>query len=497
MSKKYQQYQQTFQKVADLEGAQSILGWDKEVNMPPAGEATRARQLATLAGISHDLVTTKELGDLLVELSEDGADLSKEERRNIKLSLKEYRKQAKYSREFVERRSKVGSATYVAWIKARKENRSEEYLEALDKMVQLKREEADILGYEAHPYDALLDLFEPEMTVAQLDPLFTDVRQQMVDFVAQLRQKPQVEDAFLKQLFPSADQWSFGLEILRGMGYDFEAGRQDISPHPFTTSFGPGDIRVTTRVDENNFANMCWSCIHEGGHALYEQGLSSAHYGLPLGQSTSLGIHESQSRLWENNVGRGKTFWQHWYPRLQQQFPTQLSGLDLDQFYRGINRIEPSLIRTESDELHYHFHILIRYEIEKQLIEGSLETAQLPELWAEKYGEYLGLEIPDQKRGLLQDIHWAYGSFGYFPTYSLGSFYAAQFYQQAEQDIPNLDQQLAQGQTQSLLDWLRQNIHRHGQFYSASDLCQLVTGQKLNFRFFKEYAEKKYGEIYS
>ena len=497
MTQKYQQFVTHLQKIADLEAVQAILGWDKEVNMPQEGGPVRARQLATVAGLNHELATSDQLGEMLMDLKENGTELEDRQRRNVALSWKEFNRQSKYTREFVERRSKLCSAAYETWVKARQENRSEEYLEVLDQVVQLKREEAEILGYEEHPYDALLDLFEPEMTVADLDPLFSDVREQLVSFVAQIRQHPQVDDTFLKQHFPESEQWDFGLEVLKGIGYDFNAGRQDISPHPFTTTFGPGDIRVTTRIEENNFGNMCWSCIHEGGHALYEQGLLREEYGLPLGKASSLGIHESQSRLWENNVGRALPFWQFWYPILQQRFKSQLSTVSLEQFYRGINKIEPSLIRTESDELHYHFHILIRYEIEKQLIEGSLETRDLPELWAQKYRDYLQIEVPDQKRGLLQDIHWAYASFGYFPTYSLGSFYATQFYQKAVEEIPGLEQDISQGNPNDLLAWLREKVHRHGQYYSAADLCKEVTGEKLNFRFFMDYAEKKYEEIYS
>ena len=496
MTKKYQRYVHLLQKVADLEAVQALLGWDQEVNMPEAGAASRARQLATVAGLSHELSTSEELGDLLDALHARGDQLGTAERRNVELSRREYLRQRRYNRDFVERRSRLCSEAYEKWLQGRTTNDSTAYLEVLDGMVQLKREEAELWGYTDHPYDALLDLFEPETTVAELDPLFAEVRKKLVGFVARIREQAPIDQAFMQQKFATDVQWDFSLLLLRGMGYDFAAGRQDLSPHPFTTTFGPGDIRVTTRAEENNFANMCWSSIHEGGHALYEQGLPAKAYGLPLGKAASLGIHESQSRLWENNVGRSKRFWEYWYLRLQEHFPRQLARISLHQFYRAINRIEPSLIRTASDELHYHFHISIRYEIEKQLIAGSLEVAQLPEVWADRYREYLGLEVPDARRGILQDIHWAYGSFRYFPTYSLGSFYAAQFFHRAQQELPQLERNLAAGSTGTLLVWLREKIHRHGQHYSASDLCQRITGEKLNFQYFMSYAEKKYDEIY-
>jgi len=281
------------------------------------------------------------------------------------------------------------------------------------------------------------------------------------------------------------------------MGYDFNCGRQDLSAHPFTTSFSPTDVRVTTRVDENDFAYMLWSTIHEGGHALYEQGLSVEDYGLPTGSYISLSIHESQSRLWENHVGRSKEYWTYWYPILKSDFPKNLKKVSLDQFYAGINKIAPNLIRTEADELHYHFHVLIRYEIEKGLIEGTIDTENLDTIWNDKYKEYMGISASDDNTGVLQDVHWGHGSFGYFPTYSLGSFYAAQFYAQAEKDIPKLGKKLSKGRTEPLLSWLRENIHQHGRRYEADELCNMITGESLNVDHFLKYAKDKFLNIYS
>ena len=495
MTKQYEQYKTILGKHADLEHSIAILSWDKEVNGPPKGSELRARQIATLSSMAHDLVTQKSYGDLLEQLAMDSG-LSDKEQRNIKQSLKDYKRNEKLSPDFVERRSRCNSRGYDAWLKARKANDYGLYETALQDIIEIKREEAELLGYEDHPYDALIEAYESGTRVAALDRLFTDVKAKLVGFATGIKAQNQVEDQFLYQHFDSDEQWKLGLELLKNMGYDFDAGRQDLSPHPFTTSFGSTDVRVTTRIDENNFANMCWSCIHEGGHALYEQGLPVEEYGLPSGKYVSLGIHESQSRLWENNVGRSHDYWKAHYPALQKQFPTQLSNISLDQFYKGINRIAPSPIRTEADEIHYHFHILIRYELEKAMIEGQLNAKGLNKIWNQKYKDYLGLDIPDDNQGILQDIHWAYGSLGYFPTYSLGSFYAAQFFAKAKEAIPGLNDQITKGDNSQLLKWLREGIHQHGQQFSADELCEQITGERLNFDYFMQYAQEKFGGIY-
>jgi carboxypeptidase Taq len=286
------------------------------------------------------------------------------------------------------------------------------------------------------------------------------------------------------------------MHLVKALHFDFEAGRQDKSEHPFSISFGARDVRITTRIDETDFGNMTWSCIHEVGHALYEQGLPYEAYGLPLGEACSFSMHESQSRLWENNVGRSLSFWQHFYPQLRQYFPSQFSSVSLEQFYKGINKVQPSLIRTEADEISYHFHVYIRYQLEKKLLEGSLTTADIPGYWNEQYKNLLDVDVPDDKQGALQDVHWSHGSFGYFPTYSLGSFYAAQIYQKAKEVIPNMEAEIATGNTAPLLQWLRQSIHTKGRYYTSEELCREVTGQTLDPACFLQYAEEKYNSIY-
>ncbi|MFK7933859.1 MAG: carboxypeptidase M32 [Saprospiraceae bacterium] len=493
----YQQLTQTLVKINDIDMANTVLGWDKEVYLPAKGAARRTQQQSTLAGIAHEMFTDPKVGDLLEQLHARRDELDARQQCNVKYAREAYQNRTRFDKTFVERQTKLVSETYHAWVAARKANDfKHQYADALGKLVELKREEAEIRGYEEHPYDALMDIFEPGAKVSELDVLFKDVREQLVDFVGQIRKQPQVENVFLHKHYDKDKQWKYGLEVLKNMGYDFDAGRQDISHHPFTTNFSSQDVRVTTRVDERNFGSMTWSCIHEGGHALYEQGLPDADYGLPTGQFVSLGIHESQSRLWENNVGRSLPYWKANYGALQSLFSENLSGVSVHDFYQGINKIEPSLIRVESDELHYHFHVAIRYEIEKRLLDGSLQAADLADCWNAMYKEYLGLDVPNDNTGVLQDIHWAHGSLGYFATYSLGSFYAAQFFAQAEKAIPNLIQQIESGDTSALLAWLREHVHQHGKLYTAQELCERITGEPLNFKYFMEYARTKYGAIY-
>ena len=496
VQQQYQTYVATMQKNADINNAIGVLSWDKEVNMPEKGARFRSQQVATLSGIAHEVFTDNSFGDLLAKLKEKRKHLDARQVKNILLTDKEYQRSKKLSKAFVIRKSKAISEAYHAWIKAREADDFEIYKKDLGNIVAICREEAELIGYEEHPYDALLDIYEPDARTKDLEVLFKDVRAQLVDFVKEIRNRPLIDNAFLFKRYKKQKQWDYGLKILGDMGYDFKAGRQDLSAHPFTINFSPQDVRVTTRIDERDFSNMLWSCIHEGGHALYEQGLPPEEYGLPLGNAVSLGIHESQSRLWENNVGRSLAYWRPKYEALQKLFPKRLGAIKLEQFYKGINNIEPNFIRTEADELHYHFHVLIRFEIEKNLMEGTLEVADLEEVWNAKYKEYMNLEVPDAKRGILQDIHWSHGSIGYFPTYSLGSFYAAQFFQQATKDIPNLMTSIEAGDTQPLLDWLRTNIHQHGQYYNAKELCTKITGEPLNFKYFMDYAKEKFGAIY-
>lgn len=490
-SELYNDYTTRMQQLADVRNAIAVLGWDQETYLPEKGAAFRGQQITTLSSIAHEMFAAAPLGEILQELHQR-QDLTPVQQKNVALSLEDYEKNKRYPAAFVAALSQATNACYHAWIKARKANSYAVYEPLLATMVKLKQQEANILGYEGHPYNALLNEYEKGCTTTLLDTVFSEVKTALTPLLRAVTQQPAENRDFLFQHYDRNKQWEFGIGLLKAMGYDMAAGRQDVSEHPFTTSFNPQDVRVTTRIDEKDFTNMTWSCIHEGGHALYEQGLPATEYGLPCGEAISLGIHESQSRLWENNVGRSLAFWQHHYAPLQAIFPDNLGQVDIHRFYKAINHVQPSLIRTEADELTYHFHVMIRYEIEKGLIAGSITTKDLAATWNRYYQEYLQVTVPDDAQGVLQDIHWSHGSFGYFPTYSLGSFYAAQFFRTAQQQLPGLTEQIAAGNYQSLFQWLRTNIHEYGRFYTSNELCEKITGETLQFRYFLEYAQEKF-----
>lgn len=493
--KRYAEYVQYLRKIADTRYAGAVLQWDQETYMPPKGAAARARQVATLSEISHEMFTRPYFKNLLQDLMAAN-DLSADEQKNVALSWYDFSQQEKLPGHFVRELSEAVSASFQSWVSAKKENRFAHFEKDLDKLLQLKKREAEFLGYERHPYNALLNQYERGCTVQLLDQVFAGLRTPLKKLLGKIAAAPSPDDAFLRRFYPKDKQWKFGIDIMRRMGFDFDAGRQDIAEHPFTTNFSSQDVRLTTRIDENDFANMTWSCIHECGHGLYEQGLPDEAYGLPLGEYTSLSIHESQSRLWENNVGRSADCWSYFFPLLQEQFPEALAGISQEQFYRGINKVEASLIRTEADELTYHFHVQIRYELEKLLLEGRLQAKDIPAYWNEQYKALLDVTVPDDRRGCLQDVHWSHGSFGYFPTYSLGSFYAAQFFSAAQKNLPNLADLIRKGEYQPLLQWLRTSVHRHGRSFTSEELCERVCGGPLDISHFINYAESKYHGIY-
>ena len=492
----YNDYVKHSKKITDINMTMSVLSWDQETKMPKNGSKFRAQQLSTLAEISHELSTNNDFGNLLNKLNLD-KKLSFDQSRNINLSLEAFNKSKKYKSEFIIEESRLVSRAFQQWRFAKEKNDFSIFQSSLSDLVTLRIKECEILGYDNHPYDALLNQYEPGLTTNDVDEVFSEVKEFLVPFIKTILHSNKIDDSFYYKRYSNNKQWDFGIELLKKMEYNFESGRQDISAHPFSTHFSADDVRVTTRIDENNLSEMIWSCIHEGGHALYEQGILSENYGLPLGETISLGIHESQSRLWENNVGRSLEFWKYNYGSLKSIFPIQLSDVSVYDFYKAANNVKPSLIRTNADELTYHLHVLIRYEIEKSLIEGNIMVKDLPKIWNLKYQEYLGIEVPSDSLGVLQDIHWSHGSFGYFPTYTIGSFYAAQFFNQAKIENPNLLKEIEDGNNKNLLEWLRKNIHHNGKRFDAHQLCEKISGEKLNFKYFKEYVIEKYSKIYS
>lgn len=486
----YQQYQSEMRKIADLRYAGAVLQWDQETYIPSKGATIRSQQIATLSTIAHELFTSKEMGNLLNELSAS-TELNAKEKINIERTLEDYKRSTLFDSQFIHDLTITTHEAFHAWVKAKQNKNISIFAPNLQKIVDLKKREADILGYEHHPYNALLNDHDKGATVALCDNIFSQLQQPLKDLILKVQATEPVPQ-FMNQKMDSKIQWDAGMDLLKKMGYDFEAGRQDISAHPFTTNFNAQDVRITTRIDEHDFSNMIWSTIHELGHALYEQGLPIDQYGLPLGEPASYSIHESQSRLWENHVGRSKAFAGYLLQHLNNYFPEIFKEVNVDNFYKAINRVIPSFIRTEADELTYHFHIMIRYELEKRLITNELKVEDIPSYWNESYKNYLNIDIPSDDLGCLQDVHWSHGSFGYFPTYSIGSFYAAQFHHFAEKNIKNLNENISKGEFKPLLNWLNQEVHQYGRQFTSEELCKEITGEGLNIQYFLDYAHQKF-----
>lgn len=493
-------------EIRRIQSAASVLSWDQETYMPAGGGAARAEQIATLEGLAHQKLVSDEVECLLAKwidpATEEAADSPTDtweepSRALLRETWRDFSRAKKLPSDFVIRLSRECSLAQQAWVTAREESRFSKFLPSLKTVLGLKRDEAHYLGYAKSPYDALLDTYEPGATVAQLAPLLTRLRERLVPLLKLVQDSPvTIDDSCLHQSFDQTKQVEFGRLVLTAMGYDFDRGRLDLSAHPFTTSFHPTDVRVTTRVFENDLPSCLFSCIHEGGHGLYDQGLDPRFYGTPLGESLSLGFHESQSRLWENCVGRSLAFWRCFYPMLQHTFPQQLADVPLDRFYAAINRAAPSLIRVEADELTYNLHIMLRVEIEQALIEGRAQAEDVPGLWNEKMQSYLGIVPERDAEGVLQDVHWSMGAFGYFPTYTLGNLYSVQFFEQAKQELPQLNEDLEAGHLLPLRRWLEQKIHRWGRMFTPDRLAHRITGSGVDPEPFLRYLEEKYKTLY-
>lgn len=494
---RYSEYLDRLQKVADLSFAESVLSWDQQVYMPPKGAQHRGRQMATLKAMSHELFVDPKFGSLLEEL-ENHDSLNETQRQNIKLSRRDFLRKKKYPSAFVEEQARVCANAFGAWQEARSKKNFETYRPHLERIVELKRQETQLVGFEHHPYEALLEDYEPGLTVKKLDAVFSEVREQLFPFYKSLLKKPSPRHDFLSRHYPKSKQWVFAERAVAQIGYDFQAGRADDAPHPFCTTFGAGDVRITLRSDEYFFNMMFFAAIHEAGHGLYEQGIPLAsEYGTPLGQAVSLAFHESQSRFWENNIARSLPYWKEAFPRLKHEFAENMRDVSDVEMFKAVNLVEPSFIRVEADELTYHGHIYIRYLVERALIEGQIQVQDLPTFWNDLYEEVLGIRPSNDSEGCLQDVHWAYGAFGYFPTYSLGSFYAAQLEASLRKQVPHLDREIESGNLGLITHWLRENVHQHGRRFSSAEILTRVTGSDLKFEYFMSYARKKYEAIYS
>jgi len=498
MSEKLEYLKDLLAEVADLNYAQALLGWDQQTYMPQGGSEARGHQLATLGKISHQKFTSDEIGMLLGDLEKEYADADpdSDDVRLLKVTRHNYDQATCVPAEFVAEFAVVTSKAFEAWVEARKKSDFSIFRPHLEKVVELNQRYVTFFPPADHPYDILLDQFERGMKTAEVKQIFDALRPQQVELLKAIAERPQVDDSFLHVEYDEKKMWDFSEVIATKFGYDWERGRQDISAHPFTTNFSINDVRITTRFEPDNPTIMLFSTMHETGHGLYELGSKQAYERTPLAGGASLAIHESQSRMWENLVGRSLPFWEYFYPEFQKLFPAQVGNIDLDTFYKGINKVEPSLIRVNADEATYNMHIMLRLELEIGMIEGAVKVKDLPEIWNAKMDEYLGVVPLDDAKGVLQDIHWSGGTLGYFSTYALGNLISAQLWEKIAADIPDLDDQFRNGKFEALLTWLREKIHVHGNKYEPQELVQRVTGSKIDATPYVSYLKKKYSDIY-
>jgi carboxypeptidase Taq len=486
-------------QTAVLESVNSVLGWDERTMMPAAAGEFRAEQMTLLAGLIHQRWTSPEFGEWLAALETGplAADRHSDAGTTIRRLMRQREKRIKLPQRLVEELTHAAVVGQQVWQQARQDDRFAAFRPALERIVALKREQADALGYEACRYDALLDEFEPEERTAEVAAVLARLRDALVPLVSEIGGSGRKPDAsILARSFPVERQEAFGREAAARIGFDFGRGRLDVTTHPFCSGLGPNDCRITTRYDEHAPAMSLFGVLHEAGHGIYEQGLRVDHYGLPPGEAVSLGIHESQSRLWENFVGRSRAFWDFLYARAQEAFPAALADVPLEAFHFAINEVRPSLVRVEADEATYNLHILVRFELEQAMLDGELPVAELPSAWNEKYAEYLGVRPPNDRLGVLQDIHWSGGAIGYFPTYSLGNLYAAQFFAQADADLGGLAELFVRGDFAPLCQWLREKIHRHGQCYTAAELVERITGKRLGHEALVRHLREKLRPLY-
>ncbi|ADN02542.1 carboxypeptidase M32 [Spirochaeta thermophila] len=490
-----------WREVVLLSHVQALLGWDQETYMPEGAVEERAAQQALLQGLIHRRKTAPEVGELLAaagaseERPEGAEELGEVERALVRETYREWRRATKLPEDLVRRFAETTSRAQVVWQRARAEDDFGMFAPHLEEILSLVREIAERLGYEEHPYDALLDEYEPYMKASQVRAVFDQLEGPLVRLLEEIMEAGEVDDSPLHRHFPREGQEQVSRRILTDMGFDWKRGRLDVSAHPFTTTLAEGDIRITTRYMEDFLPSSLFGSIHEGGHALYEQGIAEDLAGTILADGTSLGIHESQSRFWENVVGRSRAFWQKYFPLLKETF-SSLSDVEFERFYRAINKVKPSHIRVEADEVTYNLHILLRFRLELALVEGRLAVKDLPEAWREESRRLLGIVPERDAEGVLQDIHWSFGGIGYFPTYTLGNLYSAQFARAMERDLGDLSSLIAEARFDAILGWLREKIHRHGRTYPAHELCLRATGETLNPDYFLSYLRGKYSDVY-
>jgi carboxypeptidase Taq len=485
-------------EVMDLRHAAAILEWDEQVYMPRGGAATRSLVGAAVRRLAHEQFTATEVGDLLKTLTAElsGVDPASGTARLIAVTARDYDKATRVPAAFVAEQAQVVSAAHHAWQQARAQSDFSAFAPHLEKIVELKRRYVSFFAPAEHPYDTLLDDYEPGLKTKDVQSLFDALRPRQVDLIRRIAERPQASDRVLYLGYTEQGLWDFGVEAATAFGFDWTRGRQDKSAHPYTTDSGPDDVRITTRFDARRPFLTLFATLHETGHALYVQGLDPRWLRTALEGGASLGVHESQSRLWENLVGRSLPFWQHFWPKLRQRFPSELNGVTLDAFHRAINRVEPSVIRVEADEATYNLHVMVRVEIEIAMLDGAVAISDLPGMWNEKMRESLGVAPPDASSGILQDIHWSIGLMGYFATYTIGNVISAQLWERFLAVEPGRDDLVRRGDFSPLLAWLKREIHQHGRRYEPQDLVQRVTGTRIDPQPYLRYLEGKFGELY-
>jgi carboxypeptidase Taq len=500
--KDYKKLHEISRYARTLAGIGSLLDWDHETYMPPGAADIRAEQLKILAGLIHKERTSKKFASALDKLIDikSGKITVKNLKDEQKAALQQWRRDYLHDnalpQKFVKDFAKLTSKAQLVWRNAKNENNFTLFAPYLEKIVAMSRKKADYLGYQGSPYDALLDLYEPDATYKEIKTEFTSLKQNITTLLKKITTATQIDDSYLQGKFDQEKQIKFGHLILDAMGYDKAIGRLDISTHPFSSSCHPTDSRITTRIHPTSLISNISVILHEGGHSLYEMGLPVEEYGSPLGEAISLGVHESQSRWWETRIGQSKPFWQYFLPLLKKEFKGTLDKVDLDQFYQGINKVEPSFIRVEADEVTYPLHVILRFELEAALIEGSLRIKEIPEAWNAKMKELLGITPKNNAEGCLQDVHWSMGGLGYFPTYTLGNMYAAHFFVPFEKAHPDWEKRVIKGELGFIKEWLAKSVYQHGRRYTSKELLNKVAGKPFSAEAYINYLNKKYKQIY-
>ena len=491
----YEKLKSQFTEIGYLNRTIALLDWDHETYLPAKGVDYRAEQQAFLSGLAHHRLVGNQIRDLIESCESNQANLDSHQQVNVREWRKDYDRAVKLPTEFVELFEKTCSLAKASWAEARKKNKFEIFSDHLGQIIELSRRKADYYGFEHTAYDALMDVYEPGCTTQSLTPIFADLKKSIVEWLPEaIEATGDISADFLKDDYPLEGQMKFNEVVSKSLGFDFESGRIDATTHPFCTELGPHDIRLTTRYEPDDFTVSLYSVLHEAGHGLYEQGFCSEHSGTPMAEAVSLGIHESQSRLWENKVGRAPEFWKDWYS-IATQFLPALKRFSPEQITKAINRVSPSFIRVEADEVTYDLHIILRYELEKALIAGDLKVTEIPAVWNEQFKLMFGLEVPNDTQGCLQDIHWSMGGFGYFPTYSLGNLNSAQLYAVADKALGGKAGSLLEGNYQGLLEWLRSNVHQYGKQYSPGQLMEQATGEQTLPKYHWNYLKERFANL--